>query len=141
MNLEEPLPDPELRCALPLALSATLLILTAWGFSDREIEQVLDISNEQLERYHQNPPTGTEASEELLLRVSHILGIQRILEMLLADWTSICYWMNRFNDAPVFAGCSPKSVIVLGGVARLLETQRYLDDELSANTSHERPRC
>jgi hypothetical protein len=110
------------------ALQAFFNITDRWGLSAAEQKVLLG-----------NPPSSTfyklrserrgRLSQDMLERISYIMGIYKSLRILLADEDAANRWVRRPNDAPLFGGGSALDKMLQGNVADLSDVRRYLDAE------------
>ena len=123
----------ELIEAMPTSFGVATRTLDAWGFSPDEMPPVFGLSPSQFEGFRATGLGEESVSEELTIRVSLILGIERALEILLAEEADIRDWIHRPSNAPVFKGCTPKSVMLNGRMDDLHEIRTYLDGWLQGD--------
>ena len=123
----------ELIEAMPTAFRVAARTLDAWGFSPDEMPPVFGLSPSQLEDFWATGLPEESVTDELTNRVSLILGIERALEILLAEQADIRDWINRPSNAPVFQGCTPKSVMLNGRLDDLREVRTFLDGWLQGD--------
>jgi len=119
--------------AMPKAFGVGVKTLDAWGFSNGEMALVLGLSPAQVQRYRATGLAAESVTDDLTVRVSLILGIERALEILLAEETDIRDWVNHPSSAPIFRGSTPKSVILDGRLDDLRGIRTYLDGWLSGD--------
>lgn len=119
--------------AMPTAFRVAVRTLDAWGFSAGEMARVLGISPAQFQRYRHAGLPEESVNEDLTTRVSLVLGIERALEILLAEESDIRNWMSRPSDAPIFDGVTPRSIMINGELDDLWDVRRYLDGWLSGD--------
>ena len=131
--MEKHLNEEQIHQAMPTALRVALRTLDAWGYSPDEMAPVLGLSPTQVQRYRATGLAEKSVTDDLTVRVSLILGIERALEILLDEETDIRDWINHPSDAPIFKGSSPKSVMLDGRVDDLREIRTYLDGWLSGD--------
>ena len=117
----------EIEQAMPAAFDVANRTLDMWGFSDDEKGQVLGIDPETLRRFQSKGLPSEHIGDDLVSRVSLVLGIERGLEVLLGAHEDIGEWVNRSSDAPLFGGRSPKSVMLEGRLDDLREIRAYVD--------------
>lgn len=123
----------ELVEAMPTAFQVATRTLDAWGFSPDEIPPVFELTPAQLQRFQATGLPEESVTEELTVRVSLILGIERALEILLAEEADRSDWVNRPSKAPLFRGRTPKSVMLEGQLDDLREIRTYLDGWLQGD--------
>ena len=123
----------EVNQAMPTAFRVAVRTLDAWGFSAGEMARVLGFSTAQFHRYRATGLPEESVNEDLTTRVSLVLGIERALEILLAEESDIRNWMNRPSNAPIFDGVTPKSIMLNGELGDLWGVRSYLDGWLSGD--------
>ena len=64
---------------------------------------------------------------DTLLRLSAVLGIHKNLRILFARTEDEAAWITKPNDAPVFGGQPPLSLMTSGTQDGLMLVRRYLD--------------
>lgn len=64
---------------------------------------------------------------DTLLRISAILGIHKALEILFVKPAEAAAWLNAPHQGLVFAGRSPRDLIVSGSPDAIRDVRRYLD--------------
>lgn len=110
------------------ALQAFFGITARWELSAAEQQVLLG-----------NPPTSTfyklraekkgRLSQDMLERISYIMGIYKSLLILLPDEAAANAWVKKPNDAPLFGGKCALDRMLQGNVADLYDVRRYLDAE------------
>ncbi len=70
---------------------------------------------------------GGARPEDVLERISYILGIYRALEILLPKSEAADAWVKKPNTAPTFGGGSALDRMLGGKVADLYVVRQYLD--------------
>jgi hypothetical protein len=70
---------------------------------------------------------ATSLPQDVLERISYVLGIYKALQVLLPDEAAADEWVRRPNDAAAFGGRSALDRMLSGHVADLYEVRRYLD--------------
>lgn len=108
------------------ALSSFFAITERWQLN-REQEQVL----------LGNPPRSTfykwlkekegSLSQDVLERISYIMGIYKALHILLPSETAANAWVKKKNAAALFNGQSALDKMLVGRVIDLADVRRYLD--------------
>lgn len=110
------------------ALQAFFGITARWGLSAAEQQVLLG-----------SPPTSTfyklraekkgRLSQDMLERISYIMGVYKSLLILLPDEAAADAWVKKPNDAPLFGGKRALDKMLQGNVADLYDVRRYLDAE------------
>ncbi len=75
----------------------------------------------------ETPDPDVGLSEEAQFRLSHLLNIFEILQMLLPDREAADGWIKLPNKAPLFGGRSALEVMRSGRMADLEAVHAYLD--------------
>ena len=112
---------------MPAAFRVAVRTLDAWDYSDGEMARVLGLSPEQFQRYRATGLPEESVNDDLTTRVSLVLGIERALEILLAEESDIRNWVNDPSKATLFEGSTPKTIMVNGQLGDLRKIRTYLD--------------
>ncbi|MET9344941.1 hypothetical protein [Nonomuraea sp. NPDC003804] len=67
--------------------------------------------------------------DDVLIRISYLLGIYKALHILLPDPVQADGWIRRPNMAPMFAGNTVLEFLCRGGLSELREVRSYLDGQ------------
>jgi hypothetical protein len=103
-------------------------IADAWGLSVEE--QLTLLGGPARSTYYRWKKGGAESlPNDVLERLSYILGIWKALQVLLPDASAADAWIRRPNEARPFGGRSALERMLSGHVADLYEVRRYLDAE------------
>ena len=103
------------------------------------IAKVWNLSNIEQRRLLGDPPDKTylrwkrdrvELSRDVLVRISHVLGIFKALEILFPDSAQARALIRRPNSATPFAGQSALEQMLSGNVSDIYDVRRYLDSQL-----------
>ena len=73
----------------------------------------------------------TDVAPEILVRVSHVLGIYKALHTIFSDETQANAWLHRKNDAPLFRGETALTVLLDGQGEGLEHVRGYLEAQLA----------
>jgi Protein of unknown function (DUF2384) len=68
-----------------------------------------------------------KVSRDTLERLSYIIGIYKALRILIPNDDIAHAWVVNDNDAPLFAGQAPLTLMLNGGLADLYRIRAYLD--------------
>lgn len=126
-RIVESISTPQERQKLtPAALKGFFKLAKSWDLTDQESRQILgDIP--QSTYYSWKSSTPKSLDQDLLLRISYLLGIYKALHILydkkLAD-----AWIKLPNSNPLFGGKSPVSTIAVHGISALHEVRSLLDN-------------
>jgi len=71
-------------------------------------------------------------SEDVLIRISYVLGIYKALHTIFPDERNADGWVTAPNNAPLFAGRSAIDLMVEGGVGGLASVLSYLDAHVNS---------
>ena len=72
-----------------------------------------------------------EVSDDVLIRISYVLGIYKALHTIFPDARNADGWVTVPNYAPLFAGRSAADLMVEGGVKGLASVRSYLDAQVN----------
>lgn len=67
--------------------------------------------------------------DDVLIRISYLLGIYKALHILLPDPVQADGWIRRPNMAPMFAGNTVLEFLCRGGLSELRDVRSYLDGQ------------
>ena len=120
-------PEPSQRKIGSAALKAFFAIASAkWGLSTGEQRILLGgISESTYHTWKNNP--DRKLTNDVLDRISYILGIYKNLEILLGTKDIAQQWIKKPNDA--FDGKSAIEVMLGGRMANLSDVRHYLDSQ------------
>jgi hypothetical protein len=109
----------------PAAVKAFLRLRELWDLRDEDARQLLGgISNGAFYELKKN--VRARLDQDRLTRISILTGIFKALNILyskkLAD-----RWMQLPNENPMFAGDTPLSYIIKGGLPAMLRVRQILD--------------
>jgi hypothetical protein len=107
-------------------LRAFFRIADTWGLSQAEARVLLGSPPESTYYKWKSGQVGN-VSQDLLERVSYVLGIYRALQILLPLPDRADAWIKRANHAPLFNGRSALDQMLSGRVADLYVVRQYLD--------------
>ena len=71
-------------------------------------------------------------SQDILTRISLIIGIYKGLNTLYSDQVLANSWVNLPNSNPIFGGKSALSLMTEGGIDGLYQTRRLIDSRVGA---------
>ena len=107
-------------------------IADAWGLSITEQRAALgNVSRQTLYNWREHP-TAVRLSDDLLDRISYVLGIYKALHIIFARPEQADTWIRRPNDALPFAGKPAADVLFSGRMEDLIRVRRYLDGQRGA---------
>lgn len=109
-------------------MSAFLGIAKAWGLSVAESQTLLGATSPST-FYRWKRGHFTVLPEDLLKRVSCLLGIFKALNTLFPDPQQADGWIRRPNAAPLFSGRSALERMLVGNEVDLRVVRDYLDAE------------
>lgn len=72
-------------------------------------------------------PASATPGRDVLERISYILGIYRMLQVLLPDPSAADAWVRKPNKAAIFGGDSALDRMLAGNVSDLYVVRKYLD--------------
>lgn len=73
-----------------------------------------------------------EVSEDVLIRISYVLGIYKALHTIFPDERNADGWVTAPNSAPLFAGRSAIDLMVDRGVGGLAGVRSYLETQVNS---------
>jgi hypothetical protein len=112
----------------PAALRTFFRIADSWGLSQAEARTLLGDPAESTYYKWKSGRVGS-VSNDLLERISYVLGIYKALQILLPDPAAADAWVKRPNTAPLFNGRSALDLMLSGRVADLFLVRQFLDAE------------
>ena len=101
-------------------------ILSLWGCTALQCQQILKLSKSSYHKFKANPDT-TKLSDDQMERVSYILNIHQALRIVFSNPANIRGFMSMKNDNDYFAGRTPLEIIESGRFADLYEVARRID--------------
>ena len=114
------------------ALRTFFRIAALWNLSvDDQMTLLGGMARSTYFKWKKDP--NTVLPRDTLERVSYIVGIYKALQVLLPDEQAADEWINRPNDAPMFAGQSALDIMMSGQVADLFIVRQYLDAQRSGH--------
>lgn len=111
------------------ALRTVFNILHKWNVSIDDRCSMLGCTRETYGRWVETRQIG-DVSDEVVLRLSYILGIWRALYILFNDpkSDSAYSWVHRPNSAALFGNRPPLETMARGDVAGLAAVRTFLDE-------------
>ncbi|MFN3704280.1 MbcA/ParS/Xre antitoxin family protein [Thermomonas sp.] len=73
-----------------------------------------------------------EVSDDVLIRISYVLGIYKALHTIFPDERNADSWVTAPNSAPLLAGRSAIDLMVEGGVGGLASVRNYLEAQVNS---------
>lgn len=101
-------------------------ILLSWGCSNRQIQNVLNLSKQSFDKFKTNPEQ-ISLSDEQLVKVSYILNIHSVLRVVFNNSDNVKGFMSMKNHNEFFLGRPPIQVIESGKLCDLQEVYRRID--------------
>ena len=111
-----------------VGMKAFLALAKAWQLTDAEVRSLLG-----------NPPVAdlsrwkcgqtSDLPQDVLLRISCLLGIFRVLNLLFLNPEQADSWLRRPNTAPLFSGSAALDRMLVGSIEDLRAVRDYLDVE------------
>lgn len=108
------------------ALRAFFQIADKWALSADQARVLLGNPARSTFSRWKRMQTGA-VSNDVLERISYLLGIYKALHILFPDPTQADAWIKRANAAPAFGGASALQRMLGGQVADLYVVRQYLD--------------
>jgi len=115
-------PGPLSPTDAKIALEGFAAIATAWGLNIEE--QLALLGSPPRSTYFKWRKDGGTLPRDTEERLSHILNIYRVLQILLPNAEDADHWMRKPNK---HFGGKPALERALGGFSDLIEVRRYLD--------------
>lgn len=101
-------------------------ILLSWGCTEQQSQNILGLSEPNLDRFKSNP-NSAKLTDDQLIRVSHLLGIHQALRVLFSNPANIKAFMGMVNHDAYFDGRKPIEIIASGRVEDLHEVAKRID--------------
>lgn len=109
-----------------VALKGFFNITNEWGLKPYEQKVLLGgIPDSTYAKYKALP--DVKLSNDMLERISYILGIYKALRILFPTLKQSSEWVNKDNTALPFQGKSALTYMLAGRVTDLADVRRYLD--------------
>lgn len=107
-------------------------IADAWRLSVSEQRAALgNVSRQTLYNWKEHPESA-RLSDDLLDRISYILGIYKALHILFTRPEQADSWIRRPNEAIPFGGRPAADILFSGRMEDLIRIRRYLDGQRGA---------
>ena len=126
MSASSASPAPKPSELAPAALRTFFRIADAWKLTQAEARTLLGNPPESTYYKWKSGRVGT-ATQDLLERLSYLLGIYKALAILIPRPEVADGWIKRPNTAPLFNGRSALELMLSGRVADLFLVRQYLD--------------
>jgi hypothetical protein len=111
-------------------LKVALRLAEQWAISDAELAALLDVDAAEPDAWRSNgfdPAAYSDAAiQEMLTRVSHLMGIYRVLHDLFVDSSQADAWLKRPHEFGPLAGLSALRYMLDDGLERVRYVRRYL---------------
>lgn len=118
---------PDKALLAEAALQAFFGITEDWALDSRQ-QNILLGNLPKSTFYHLRKNKKGLVSDDILERISYIMGIQKALIILEGnDAQAIRRWLHATNNAPLFNGNSALHKMLSGHVSDLYEVRRFLD--------------
>ena len=108
------------------ALRTFFRIAELWGLSVDEQMTLLGVTSRST-FFKWKRVQDVILPKDTLERISYILGIYKVLQILLPDERAADAWIRKPNAAPLFGGQSALSRMLSGHVSDLYVVRQYLD--------------
>lgn len=115
------------------ALRTFSRIAALWAMSESDAARILGLEEPEMRDMlgRGQPPRTSDLSDEVLIRISHIIGIYKALQTLLPEADAADRWIRKPNQAPLFGGRPALSLLLEDGDQGLLEVRQYLEAQLT----------
>ena len=104
-------------------------IFEIWGLSNAQQQTLLGLHNEGTFFNWRKRPASATLTNDLLERISYLLGIWRSLQLLIPEAKLSDSWIQAPNSSMAFNGQSPLERMLGGQVLDLAHVRQYLDAE------------
>lgn len=109
----------------PAATKAFFRIARAWNLRDEDARTLLGgISNGAF--YNLKNRSAKKLDQDRLTRISLLIGIFKALNILYSRKLADC-WIQLANINPMFAGATPLSYMLKGGLPAMMRVRQLLD--------------
>lgn len=108
----------------------SIKILTLWGLDADDQSTILGIDKASMETLKREPLLVSELPDDLLFRISYVLGIYSALRTLYPEDRYSDSWLKGPNSHPIFCGRAPIDRFLSGQMQDLRVIREYLDDQL-----------
>ncbi|NHZ43995.1 MbcA/ParS/Xre antitoxin family protein [Massilia aquatica] len=107
------------------ALKGFFALMTAWKLRDEDARELLGgMSSSTYYEWKKNPDRVLEVDR--ITRISYLLGIYKALHILYGDKLAD-EWITLPNSNPIFAGRTPLSQMLAGGLLSMQTVRKLLD--------------
>ncbi|UOD28929.1 DUF2384 domain-containing protein [Massilia violaceinigra] len=107
------------------ALKGFFALMTAWKLRDEDARELLGgMSSSTYYEWKKNPDRVLEVDR--ITRISYLLGIYKTLHILYGDKLAD-EWITLPNSNPIFAGRTPLSQMLAGGLLSMQTVRKLLD--------------
>ncbi|HEX8611139.1 MAG TPA: MbcA/ParS/Xre antitoxin family protein [Telluria sp.] len=107
------------------ALKGFFALMTAWKLRDEDARELLGgMSSSTFYEWKKNPDRILEVDR--ITRISYLLGIYKALHILYGDKLAD-EWITLPNSNPIFAGRTPLSQMLAGGLLSMQTVRKLLD--------------
>jgi len=100
-----------------VALKTFFNLASLWRLTDNQIKNLLGHPSDDIFIMWQNTDTSEVVADDVMIRISHLLGIHTALKTLLNE-ASAHEWIHKNNNANLFKGTSALSYM-LGGTDQI----------------------
>lgn len=108
-----------------VALKAYRRIAERWGLANDDAAALADTKDRTWARIKRDAWNGT-LSQDQRLRLSALIGLYKGLHLYFSDPLAD-RWVALPNAGPLFAGATPLSYMLRGGLPAILRVRHYLD--------------
>lgn len=116
---------PERERLSKSALKGFFALMTAWKLRDDDARELLGgMSSSTFYEWKKNPDRVLEVDR--ITRISYLLGIYKALHILYGDKLAD-EWIALPNSNPIFAGRTPLSQMLAGGLLAMQTVRKLLD--------------
>lgn len=108
-----------------VSLKGFRYIMAQWGCTGAEQKQLLGLSQEGFDELTSDP--AGSMSEQVLLRISYLMGIARALHSLYPTDDRVASRLSKPTTDEPFCGLSPLAFMLAAPIEALPLTRRYFD--------------
>lgn len=112
--MQREITQEEIDKHLPGAARVALAVMESWGLTDDESRQILNLDHSTFQTLKEDA-ARVGANEALLMRIGHVLGIRKSLEILFSTERGRVVenpFVKRSNKFPTFGGRTPLELMM-----------------------------
>jgi len=109
------------------SIRSVVHILKLWNLTVAQSAQLLGVSEAEFLSWKVAAPAEYDLPQEIILRVSYVLGIYKALHTIIPDTLLADSWIQHTNTGPLFGGAPPLTRMLQGSIDDLQVVRGYLD--------------